>query len=231
MLADALSSVGMCGRYTLRTPPDRLATAFDLDEEPCDLKPRFNIAPGSDVAVIANRGGRRVEMFRWGLIPHWAKDPSIGQRMINARAETAAEKPSFRTPLRRHRCLVLADGFYEWQGAKAPKRPMYARMKSGEPFAFAGLWDTWVPADAPPLHSCTILTTEPNAVMAPIHNRMPVILEPDAYAVWIDPERLEPADLQALLRPFPAERMEAYEVSRAVNNPSHDAPDCIAAAE
>lgn len=219
----------MCGRYTLTTSPDGLVNAFALEEAPRELKPRYNIAPGSDVAVVANRNGRQVEFFRWGLIPSWAKDPAIGHRMINARAETASEKPSFRSALRRRRCLILADGFYEWQGARAPKTPMYARLRGGEPFAFAGLWESWQPPDGTAIHSCAILTTRPNELMAPIHNRMPVILDAGSYDLWLDPAQRAASDFESMLVPFAADRMEVYEVSRAVNNPLYDHPNCVAA--
>ncbi len=200
---------------------------FDLVEVPAALEPRFNIAPGGDVAVVVNRGARRLEMFHWGLIPRWAKDPSIGNRLINARAETAAEKPSFRAALRQRRCLVLADGFYEWKGKSAPKTPMYMRMKNGAPFAFAGLWETWQPPAGMAIESCAILTTEPNSLLAPIHNRMPVILTRKDYAAWLDPKPCAGAQLVELLQPFPADRMEAYEVSTLVNRPTNDDASCI----
>ncbi len=178
---------------------------------------------------MANDGRNAVEFFRWGLIPGWAKDPAIGHRMINARAETLAEKPSFRTPLRRRRCLILADGFYEWRkdpGGKT-KTPMYIRLSNGAPFAFAGLWDLWRGPDDSPVTSCTIITTSPNDLLAPIHNRMPVILPADAYEQWLDPDE-QPADrLTPLLNPYPAREMTAHAVSRTVNNPRTDSPDCV----
>lgn len=220
----------MCGRYTLTTSAEGLAVEFDLAEVPRDLEPRYNIAPGGPVAAILNRDGeRRLEMVQWGLIPSWAKDPTIGRRLINARAETAAQKPSFRAALRRRRCLIPADGFYEWMGVKAARTPMYIRMKSAAPFAFAGLWESWRGADAAPTLSCAILTTEPNELMARIHNRMPVILPREAYATWLDPSLRDPADLTALMQPLPDGAMEACEVSRLVNQPTNDRPECIAA--
>lgn len=216
----------MCGRYSLSAPTDVLVREFDLCDEP-ELAPSFNIAPGRDVAVVANRGRRHIELFRWGLVPRWAADPSIGHRLVNARAESAAEKPSFREALRERRCLIPADGFYEWKGARAPKTPMYARLRSGAPFAFAGLWERWRAPDAPPLYSCVILTTAANALLAPVHDRMPVILPRTAYAEWLDPRPRPATELAALLAPFPADLMEVYEVSTLVNKPENDGPQCI----
>jgi putative SOS response-associated peptidase YedK len=219
----------MCGRFSLATDQKTLAETFTEFEIPEELGPRYNIAPSQPVAVVVNNGQNKVEFFQWGLIPSWAKDPQIGQRMINARAETLAEKPSFKTAYRRRRCLVLADGFYEWRkepNSKA-KTPMYIRLVSGEPFAFAGLWESWHRADDSTILSCTIITTTPNEFMAEIHNRMPVILPPDAYAAWLDPAERNPDQLQGFLKPYPAEQMTAYPVSRVVNSPQNDTPDCI----
>jgi putative SOS response-associated peptidase YedK len=202
----------MCGRYTLRTPPDVLKRQFGLASEPVGLTPRYNIAPSQAVAVVPSLPERRVQMFRWGLIPAWAKDPSIENRMINARAETAAEKPSFRTALRARRCLILADGFYEWRGTTSPKVPIHVRMRSQQPFAFAGLWEKWRAAEGEPVFSCTILTTTPNALMADIHNRMPVILPMEAYATWLTANPLDADTLTELLRDrgFNAHRTRRY---------------------
>ncbi|RME47353.1 MAG: SOS response-associated peptidase, partial [Caldilineae bacterium] len=170
---------------------------------------------------------RRLDTFRWGLIPAWAKDPAIGSRMINARAETVAQKPSFKRPLRRQRCLVLADGFYEWQKTPQGKIPVYIHLEAHRPFAFAGLWDRWVSAEGEALYTCTILTTRPNDLLAPIHNRMPVILTPEAVEAWLSPVEQAPQSLLPLLRPYPAEAMTCYPVSRLVNSPANDLPDCI----
>jgi putative SOS response-associated peptidase YedK len=218
----------MCGRFSLGVNLDDLIEAFPDFTFPPVMTPHYNIAPTQDVAVVPNNTDKHVEFFHWGLIPSWAKDPEIGSRMINARAETLAEKPSFRAAYLRRRCLILADGFYEWQtipGSKV-KTPMYIHLASKKPFAFAGLWELWRPDDTPIL-SCTIITTEPNALLAPIHNRMPVILPPDAYDLWLDPAEQKPAALNALLKPYPADLMIAYPVSRLVNSPSNDVPACI----
>ena len=218
----------MCGRFTLATPGQTIAEAFELQAAP-DLRPRYNIAPTQAVAAIRDAGaGRDLVMLHWGLIPSWSKDAAIGARMINARGETVAEKPSFRTPFRSRRCLILADGFYEWKRVGAGKQPHHIRMADGRPFAFAGLWDCWAPAGGEPVESCTIVTTAPNEVLAPIHDRMPVILPPAAYALWLDPSVREKERLQELLQPFPASAMTAYPVSPRVNNPRNDDRDCIA---
>jgi putative SOS response-associated peptidase YedK len=219
----------MCGRFTLTVDPADLRDAFPGLAFPDDMTPRYNIAPSQPVAVVANNGQGRVEFFKWGLVPSWAQDVSIGNRMINARAETLAEKPSFRTAYRRRRCLILADGFYEWQpvpGQKG-KTPMLIKLKSGKPFALAGLWESWHPDQADALLSCTIITTTPNALMEKIHDRMPVILKPEACSLWLDPGEQTPDKLDKCLKPFPASQMTAFAVSRAVNDPKLDSPECV----
>lgn len=222
----------MCGRFTLTVDTQKLTEAFAQFEPPKELFPRYNIAPSQPVAVVANTGQNKVDFFVWGLIPSWAKDPKIGNRMINARSETLAEKPSFRTAYRRRRCLVLADGFYEWRkNPDKTKTPMYLQLKSKEPFAFAGLWEQWHSPHGDEVLSCTIITTRPNDFVAQIHNRMPVILPPQAYEQWLDPAEQQPDRLQPLLAPYPAQEMSAYPVSRVVNNPQNESPDCIAPVE
>jgi putative SOS response-associated peptidase YedK len=216
----------MCGRYTLRTPVDTLAERFEIDDTPSSIAASYNVAPTQGVAtVLVEDGKRKLEMLHWGLIPSWADDPSIGNRMINARAETVAEKPSFRKAFRNHRCLVLADGFYEWQKTANGKQPYYIRMEDDSPFAFAGLWESW--KNGSEVRSATIITTDANDVVAPIHNRMPVILHPEDYELWLDPDFDEKEPLSTLLKPYPAEAMEAYPVSRVVNSPSNNEPSCI----
>ena len=219
----------MCGRFTLTVDPDDLQTAFPFIRLPLDAlpAPRYNIAPSQPVAAIANTDPPRLDHFRWGLIPSWAKDPSIGNRLINARAETLADKPAFRSALKRRRCLIPADGFYEWRKAGSGKTPMYIRMKSGEPFAFAGLWEAWSAAGDKTIVSCAIITTTPNALLEKIHDRMPVILKPEAYAGWLDPGEGDPGALAKWLKPYPAAHMTAYAVSPLVNKPANDVPECI----
>ncbi|MGW8250396.1 MAG: SOS response-associated peptidase [Anaerolineales bacterium] len=219
----------MCGRFTLTADINALQGAFPWLNIPPEITPRYNIAPTQPVAVVPNDGKNRLDYFNWGLIPSWAKDPEIGSRMINARSETLAEKPAFRSAFRRRRCLVLADGFYEWQkqpGSKS-KLPMYIRLTSMKPFAFAGLWEIWNSKDGSSILSCAIITTEPNELMKSIHNRMPVILPEDAYQGWLEPGEKNSDQLSALLAPYPADLMTASPVSTLVNNPRNDTPECV----
>lgn len=220
----------MCGRFTLTLDPADLRDAFPSLSFPEGMTPRFNIAPSQPVAVVANDGKNQVEFFKWGLVPSWAKDASIGNRMINARAETLAEKPSFRAAYKRRRCLILADGFYEWKpvAGQKLKTPMLIKMKSDQPFAFAGLWEAWRPDQEDAILSCTIITTTPNALMEKIHDRMPAILKPETYPLWLDPAEQAPDKLGNLLKPYPASQMTAFAVSRLVNDPKQDSPECIA---
>jgi len=221
----------MCGRFTLASDPAAIQAAFPGVEVPAQVVPRYNIAPTQPVAVLRNTGTNRIEMLRWGLVPSWAKDPAIGNRLINARAETLAEKPAFRVALRRRRCLILADGFYEWRQETQPgsrrKTPLYFRLKSGLPFAFAGLWEEWRAPDGQQTASCTIVTTMPNSLLETVHTRMPVILPPESYAQWLDPAEQEPASLASLLQPYPAAEMEGYAVSTLVNDPKNDVAEAI----
>ncbi len=223
----------MCGRFTLYHSPDEVAERFAVNEL-LETEARYNIAPTENVAVVTQNGTRHLASYHWGLIPSWAKDPAIGNKMINARAETLAEKPSFRTALARRRCLIPADGFYEWQapadGAKGGKTPTFLHRKDSGLFAFAGLWDEWHAPDGSPLRSCTIITTTPNSVAAQIHDRMPVILRPDDEALWLNGAVTDTRDLLSLLVPYPAADMEAYPVSRRVNVPTVDDPELIAPA-
>jgi putative SOS response-associated peptidase YedK len=247
----------MCGRYTIRL----LQPIIDMFgvSLPDDFPPRYNVAPTEDVPVVraappqapGDTGAPvptvtdsapqvRLDLLHWGLVPSWAEDPSVGNRMINARAETAAARPAFRDAMRRRRCLVPADGFYEWKkladagalpgmkpkaGKSVRKQPYLFRMKNDRPFAFAGLWDTWW-HDGEKLESFTILTTSPNELVAPVHDRMPVIVAPEDYARWLDPKR-SATDVQDLLRPYPAAEMEAVPVGKHVNSPANDDQRCI----
>lgn len=218
----------MCGRYTLTTDPLVLMERFHLTSADVVVTPRYNIAPTQPVAIVYDVSPRVLSAARWGLIPSWAKDASIGTRMINARAETLAEKPSFRNLLRKRRCLVLADGFYEWRkNPDGTKTPMRVMLTSGEPFAMAGLWDVWKTPEGELLKTCTIITTEPNALIAPLHHRMAAILLPEQEADWLNRDQTDATFLRSLLRPFPAERMKAYPVSSRVNNVRNDDPSLI----
>jgi putative SOS response-associated peptidase YedK len=216
----------MCGRFTLAVDKTALSEAFPNVVIAEVLAPRYNIAPTQMVAVVRNIEPYKVELVHWGLVPHWAKDPRIGHKMKNARAESLKDKPSFREPFRKRRCLVLVDGFYEWKKTPAGKVPMYIRLKSGRPFAFAGLWDVWRSGDEE-ITSCTIVTTASNKLVAEIHDRMPVILAPSDYTLWTDHEDKSPDRLQGLLTPYPAEEMMAYEVSAKVNDPKVDSSECV----
>jgi putative SOS response-associated peptidase YedK len=223
----------MCGRFTLHASPEALATLFELPEPP-ELAPRYNIAPTQPIAIVRMDAGaeqREWTHVLWGLIPSWSKDPSIASRMINARAETAAEKPSFRAAMRRRRCLVPVDGFYEWRKEGKRKQPFYVTMQDDAAFAFAGLWEVWAGPDGGVIESCTILTTEPNELMEAIHNRMPVIVAREDHDEWLaGGVELRPPQvsaLQHLLRPFPADNMKAHAVSQYVNNPRNEGEACI----
>ncbi len=219
----------MCGRFTLHTNPADLLAAFGGFTFPDNLEPRYNIAPSLNILHVTNEGEKTVSLAKWGLVPFWAKDAKIGNRMINARAESLATKPSFRDAYQHRRCLIIADGFFEWkkEADGKSKIPMYITMKSGNPFAFAGLWETWKQPDGDLLRTCTIITTEPNDLMASIHHRMPVILPDNTYDLWLDPGTIEPEVLNGLLKPYPAEEMTAHPVNLTVNSPRHDEKDCI----
>ncbi len=219
----------MCGRYSLKTPAEALARHFQVSKIP-PLSPRFNIAPSQPVAVVRTRQSRECVLLRWGLIPEWAKDPAIGNRMINARAETATEKPAFRGPLARSRCLIPADGYYEWsrETRLGPrKQPFYIRMRDGSPFAFAGLWERWTGPDGGVMESCALLTTEPNELIRPIHDRMPVILRPEDYEEWLDPAVRKAELLLQYFQPFASGEMTASAVGMRVNDPACDDADCL----
>jgi putative SOS response-associated peptidase YedK len=222
----------MCGRFSLSVTPEALVEQFSLHlSGAVPPPPRYNIAPTQPVVAVRTRnaaGERELVLLHWGLIPSWAKDPSIGNRMINARAETLAGKPSFRTALRRRRCLVPADGFYEWARGAAGKQPYHIRRVDRAPFAFAGLWEHWVGADGSEILSCTLVTTGANALMRPLHHRMPVILAPEDYPRWLHPEEGRPEGLLPLLAPRKWEGMETVAVSAYVNNPRNEGAQCIA---
>lgn len=222
----------MCGRFSLKTTGAALQTQFQLPDTPA-IEPRYNIAPTQQIAVVQQtENGPALQFLRWGLVPAWARDPAIGSKMINARAETVAEKPAFRQSFKTRRCLVLADGFYEWQAAArgGRKQPFYFALQDERPFALAGLWEHWEGKNGTdgPLDTCTIITTEANELLRPVHERMPVMLHPEDYALWLDPAMKQPEPLQALLRPYPPEAMISYPIGYAVNDVRNDSPECIA---
>jgi putative SOS response-associated peptidase YedK len=212
----------MCGRFTQTHSAAELSAMFDLEEVP-DWKPRYNIAPTQMIPAIVEP--HHFKSLRWGLIPSWAKDSTIGSKLINARAETVSEKPSFRDAFKRRRCLIAADGYYEWKKQAGKKQPFYFRLESGKPFAFAGLWEQWNSPEGETIETCTIITTEANELAATVHDRMPVILGEADYDRWLDPDF---KDAQSLLHPYSSKEMLSYPVPVVVNSPSHDTPECIA---
>lgn len=221
----------MCGRFTQTQSGAAIATLFQLAEPPT-VTPSYNISPTQAVGVIVATAEQPTPQFRqlrWGLIPSWAKDPSMGNRLINARSETVAEKPSFRSAFRQRRCLVLADGFYEWQRSQGQKQPFYFQVREQPLFAFAGLWEQWQSPEGEAIASCTILTTAANELLSQVHDRMPVILPNSAYEPWLDPTLRDPEHLKPLLQPYSAAAMNSYPVSSQVNSPRHNSPDCIQA--
>jgi len=217
----------MCGRFKLSANRQRLKDTFPLWEFP-DLTARFNIAPTQPVLAVRQEDNAKPQgaFLRWGLIPSWAKDMKLSASLINARADSVATKPSFRNAFKRRRCLILADGFYEWRQGTKPKQPFHIRRSDGQPFAFAGLWERW--AGEQPIDSCTIITTDANDVVRPVHDRMPVILEPRDYARWLDPTSADPGVLQEMLRPYPPELMATDAVSTFVNNARNEGEECLA---
>ena len=218
----------MCGRFILKTPAQDLAETFGATLFP-PLAPRYNIAPTQPVLIVrasVEAGAREASMVRWGLVPSWSKEIRSAP-LINARSETAATKPSFRSAFRRRRCLIPTDGFYEWRAEGKRRQPLHIRLRDSRSFAFAGLWESWQAPDGEIVESCVILTTEANELMRTIHDRMPVILDPTDYEPWLDPTAQQSESVQPLLRQFPAERMEAYEVATVVNNARNETPACI----
>lgn len=219
----------MCGRFSFSIPSKaKSLVKLGVPQAEVDiLKPRYNIAPSNSVASIRNEKERHIEPLRWGLIPSWSKNESIGARMINARVETLAEKPSFKALLHKHRCLILADGFYEWAESARGKQPYLIRLKSAELLTFAGLWSHWKDSKGKEIRTCTIITCASNKLMERIHNRMPVILDAEARDIWLDPKTEDSTVLTGILKPFPDSEMEAYPVSKLVNSPENDNIECI----
>ncbi|HEX6142358.1 MAG TPA: SOS response-associated peptidase [Geminicoccaceae bacterium] len=222
----AITFAAMCGRYVLTSPLEAVHELFDVPERP-NLGARYNIAPSQEVPIVRltrDGAGRELALVRWGLIPHWAKDPSIGNRMINARVEGVASKPAFRDPFRRRRCLVPADGFYEWRKDGRKRQPYLIRLKEGGLLAFAGLWDIWRDPEGQSIHSCTIITGPPNELVAPLHDRMPVILGRDDHQRWL---AADPEEAGTLLRPCPSDWLECFPVSPRVGSPANDDPELV----
>jgi putative SOS response-associated peptidase YedK len=217
----------MCGRFTLKTSPARIKEMFRL-QRLGEFDPRYNIAPSQPVLAVRQDSSGELEglLLKWGLIPSWAKEPGIGNSLANARADTIATKPAFRSAFKKRRCLVVADGFYEWQAGPGGKTPYYFQMKDQGPFAFAGLWERWEKGEEP-VESCTLITTDANAVVGQVHNRMPVILAPGSFDRWLDPNEQGAEVLEAMLVPLPDDSLSAHPVSKLVNNPKNQGPQCI----
>jgi putative SOS response-associated peptidase YedK len=217
----------MCGRFTQRADSKKLAKAFEVAEVP-KAEARYNIAPTQDIlGVYELADAREMAFYKWGLIPSWAKDRSMGTRLINARSETVAEKPAFREAFKKRRCIIPSDGFYEWQRTGGRKQPFFFRMRDESPFGFAGLWERWQGEDGEVINSCAILTTEANEVLRPVHNRMPVILHPEEYSLWLGGDARERQLLQEMLRPFPAEEMVGHPVGSSVNSPRNQGAELV----
>lgn len=217
----------MCGRFAFTSSVNDIVEEFNIEEVKGDVSNSYNIAPGQDVAAIIDNDSRRLGLLRWGLIPSWADDPRIGSRMINARAEELAQKPSFKKPLRQKRCLIPADGFFEWKKEENRKTPFYVFLKDRRPFVFAGLWDIWKSPQGEKTATCTIITTSPNSLVEKLHSRMPVILPEEHIDIWLDRSVEEEEKLLPLLKPYPAEDMEYYKVPRLVNSPENDSPKVV----
>ncbi len=218
----------MCGRFTLTLDPGELQELLELGPFVHIVQPRYNIAPSQPVPIVKDHKLRSVELYRWGLVPFWADDPNIGNRMINARSETVSEKPSFRAAFKYRRCLILADGFFEWHAQEkgATKTPYLFKLSNDDPFTFAGLYEHWEPPEGGELHTCTILTCQPNELVSDYHSRMPVILDEDSRWTWINPD-VNQSTLLDLLNPYPADEMKCFPVSREVNAPQNDNPDIL----
>lgn len=221
--------MSMCSRFRQTFPPDAVRAYFGYRNQP-NFPARYNIAPTQPIPVVrqSRERGREFTLMRWGLVPSWVKDPANFTTLINARAETAADKPSFRNALKYRRCLVIADGFYEWTGAKGQKRPFHIRRRdSDEPIAFAGLWETWIGPEGSEIDSATILTTSANRDVQALHERMPVILDPEDFDAWLDCDRFRISDIEELLKPLPDGSLDAVEVDRRINNPRVDEPSIL----
>jgi putative SOS response-associated peptidase YedK len=217
----------MCGRYTLTSAPEAIRALFRYAEQP-NFPPRFNVAPTQPIAIVRlNEGKRQLALVRWGLLPSWVKDPKGFSLLINARGESVLDKPAFRNAMKRRRCLIPADGFYEWQAGGERKRPFYVRAKAGGPLAFAGLWETWTGPNGEEMETAAIVTTRANRTLAPIHERMPVILAPEAFDLWLNSADVDATTASALIAPAPDNLLEAYEISTDVNRVANDSPKLV----
>ncbi len=217
----------MCGRFARFSIKPVIIEEFGVEEIGIDFEQEYNITPGNNVISVIGGEKRRLTSFKWGLVPSWSKDPSIGNKMINARSETISEKPSFRNAFKKRRCLVIADGFYEWQKREKSKYPFYISLKSSKPFGFAGLNERWTSPSGEELNTCTIITCQPNSLLLSIHNRMPVIVKKEDEDLWLNCENSEDSRINDILKPYDSDLLEAFEVSKFVNSPANNSPDCI----
>jgi putative SOS response-associated peptidase YedK len=217
----------MCGRFEIHSAPDIIAKIFGTAEGDLGSAPRYNIAPSQDILIVINDGKRKLIKSRWGLVPSWSRDLNTSYRMINARAETVASSRAFKSAFEKHRCLVVADGFYEWRKEGTTKKPFYIRLKSHKPFGFAGLYSIWTSPEGEGLYTSTIMTTNANELVMPIHDRMPVITPADKYAVWLDPGTKDSSALQGVLNPYPSGEMECFPVTPKVNSFKYNSPENI----
>lgn len=217
----------MCGRFDLHSTTAIIAREFSTDSSFVEIEPRYNIAPSQHIVIIRRKGANVIDMCRWGFIPAWAKEEKTGYRMINARADSVQIKPAFKDAFRGQRCLIVADGFYEWKHVRGRKIPFYVRMKSRMPFGFAGLFNLWAPREGDSFCTSTIITTYANDLLSVVHDRMPAIIPPESYDVWLDADFADQQVLMGLLAPYPSDRMEMFEVSPRVNSPAYDSEDAI----
>ncbi len=217
----------MCGRFARSSTPDVIIREFGIKKTLISPEPSYNVAPGQYIAVLSSQGEKQLVTCRWGFIPSWAKDPETAYKMINARSETVAEKPAFREAFLKHRCLVIADGFFEWHTGEKKKKPYYIHLRSGRPFGFAGLYNIWTAPEGERICTCTIITADANELLAKVHDRMPVIIPKEKEDLWLDPDMHDQAILRGLLRPYPSAEMEMYPVSPSVNSPKFNDADAI----
>jgi putative SOS response-associated peptidase YedK len=217
----------MCGRFVLASTFPAIAQEYNIDLTPSEFNPSYNIAPGQNIFLIIHDKSLRLIQCRWGFVPAWSNDHSVGYKMINARAETVSEKPAFKSAFKKHRCLIVADGFYEWRKKDKRKFPVYIHLKSGKPFGLAGLYNSWASQEGEQICTCTIITTRANTLLEPIHNRMPVIIPKEKQDLWLDPEVQDKTIVLPLLEPYPSDEMKAYEVSPRVNSAGYNSPKNI----
>lgn len=217
----------MCGRAVIISPIEVIAEEFGIDNPRMTVKPSYNISPSQNMLAVIKQESRKLMTCKWGFIPSWAKDPAIGHKMINARAETIATKPAFRSSYKKHRCLIVADGFYEWKKTEHGKVPYFIHLKSGKPFGFAGIYSRWTSDKGESIDTCSIITTSANELIETVHDRMPVIISKESMESWLDTDMTDEGILSSMLKPYPSEEMELYQISKMVNDPKHNSPDLL----